>query len=246
MREISWPAENRSASQEGLCSMSRRKQQLLVKCPQMFTCTRLQRPITPGGFKLQSIRNRASVFGIWCRAVWQTRGVRTTTTKCNICDMARPISQTTQSRSVRILSNEACIVKPDSVVRSLFVSVIVKVSSWHASFTILLRALCYNCYKLDQQNAHTSMLQLLMLPNCYMFRPSPAHHHLLQLYKPSLYHTVICNIRHCGDIISVWFTEVNTYTANGAHHRLGCVQVRPEICSSFGKLIIIEFCWSNM
>jgi hypothetical protein len=66
-----------------------------------------------------------------------------------------------------------------------------------------LRALFYNCYKSDQQNAHTSMLQLIMLPNCYMFQPSPAHHQLLQLYKQSLDHTVICSIRHCGDIISV-------------------------------------------
>ena len=115
---------------------------------------------------------------------------------------------------------------------------------WVLQFSLC--ALCYNCYKLDQQNEHTSVLKLLMLPNCHMFRPSPAHHQLLQLYKQSLDHTVICNIRHCGEIISVLFTEVNMYTVPGAHHRLGCVQVRPETCSSFGKLIIIEFCWPNM
>jgi hypothetical protein len=39
MRGISWPAENRSASQERLCSMSRRRQQQLAKCQQMFIYT---------------------------------------------------------------------------------------------------------------------------------------------------------------------------------------------------------------
>ena len=69
MRGISWPAENRSASQVGLCCMSRRRQQLLVKCQQIFIYTRLRRSITAGGFKLQFISNRTSVFGIWRRAV---------------------------------------------------------------------------------------------------------------------------------------------------------------------------------
>jgi len=55
-------------------------------------------------------------------------------TKCNICNTARLISQTAQSRSLRILSEQACIIKPDTLVRSLFVSVTMKVYSSTCDF----------------------------------------------------------------------------------------------------------------
>jgi hypothetical protein len=73
-----------------------------------------------------------------------------------------------------------------------------------------LCALWYNCYKIRPTKCTHFTVLIYKMPTC--FGPHRPIIRECSCTKLLLGHTVICNIRNCGENVSVWYTEVNMYT----------------------------------
>jgi hypothetical protein len=94
----------------------------------------------------------------------------------------------------------------------------------------------HSCYKLDQK-MHTIKCCNLETPKCYgPYWPIVRE---CGWETQSLGHAIISNIRHCGEMVNVWYTEASMYTIVGVAYKLECAhgtKVRNGVVNIFASL----------